>query len=1035
MDDDDEILDLFLEESLEHLDGIEADLLYIEKNASNVDLEKVNKVFRAMHTIKGGSSFFGLTKVKDLTHVAESLLDRMRKLQITATPEIIQSLLEAIDLLNEMLNNPSGTDDLDISGVLKRIEAVQNGNTKVIQTGVVKINDCEGNEIFEVKKSDLLDSEDQFKGGPNLYLLKYDLLKDIEAKGKTPQGVIKELIQLCYIVESKIDLSKTPNLEDFQKVSIPFYVLVSTVLETDMVFDFFELDNGSIALLDGDGQVINQVNGAPAAPAPEVSKVAEEELDDLAVLLAQFDTDDKPKVDPVDELLKSVTTGKIIETRKEPVPSPKVEESKQVIKAKQAQPATKKVGSDNLRVSISLLEDLMSLAGELVLARNQLMQGVEKDNAELVKIATQEINLVTSQLQEAIMKTRMQPIGSVFSKFNRIIRDLCTDLGKDVVLELEGESVELDKTIIESIGDPLTHIIRNSMDHGFETPEERKKTGKPLRCTLSIKAYHEAGKVIIEIDDDGRGVNHEKVAKKAIESGMLTEKDLQRMTEKEVCALIFQPGFSTADQITEVSGRGVGMDVVMTNLTQLGGVVDLNTKFGTGTQIKISLPLTLAIMPSLLVLCSEKVYAVPQVNLVQIVRVPVAEVKNRIQHIGEAMVLRFHDELIPVVRGIDFLEESPAPLNLDRADFGFKQPLHILVVNSGELNYGIVVDQTLDSPEIVVKPFGRHIKPLSIYAGATILGDGRVAPIFDMSGIASQLNVTRVNLANDEQDDGAEVVATKGEKHQLLIVSNGESEYHAIPLSNVLRIERIETKAIEKVGSQMTYDLNGKSVAVFRVDEVSDVSKMKLESKCSLVIFEALGRVLGLLVREVLDSVEVTLEFDETNKQVGIMGSAFINGHLTLLVDLFGVVAAKKPQWVEKNRVYVHKSEEVHKILVVDDSKFFINQISSFLEEAGYKIVQAMNGKEALSVLHSVKDISLVLSDIEMPVMDGLELVTEIRKDASLKHLPVIAVTSVAGEDAHQKGLKLGMDEYLIKLDREEILQTLRKYLYSTAVC
>lgn len=1038
MDEDDEILDLFLEESLEHLEGIETDLLEIEKNGADIDVEQVNKVFRAMHTIKGGSSFFGLTKVKDLTHVAESILDRVRKFQLVPTPEIVQSLLEAIDHLVNMINNPSDMDSYDISASLQKIEAVESGEAGPVAGAdeEVLITNSKGELIFSVKQSDLKDSENEFKGGPNLYLLTYDLLNDIERKDKTPQEVIKELVQLCYIVESKVDYELVPDLENFEEMSLPFYILVSTVLESDMIFDFFDLEHGSISILNGDGSVVSEVrdDGTSGSNGNDISL---DELGDLDAALAAASTElgskSKEVKDPVAELLGEVTKDAQFVKSPGSQPLPKVVDKSTAKQEKKSSfKAKKPTASENVRVNVALLESLMSLAGELVLARNQLLQASEEERIADMKSASQQVNMVTSQLQEAIMKTRMQPIGSVFNKFNRIVRDLCNDLGKDVKVIIEGESVEMDKTIVESIGDPLTHIIRNSMDHGFETPEQRQSVGKDPKGTLVIRAYHEAGKVVIEILDDGRGVNIEKVSEKAFEAGIVTEHTLEKMSEKEIANLIFMPGFSTADEVTEISGRGVGMDVVLTNLKRLGGTVDLNSREGAGTQLKISLPLTLAIMPSLLVSVCDETFAVPQVNLLQIVRVPLNEIHSKVQHTGSNLVIRFMNELIQLVRAEDFLKEDVEPIDFSHKSFGFKNHLYVLVVAAGELKYGIVVDQTLDSPEIVVKPFGRHLKHLSIYAGATILGSGDIAPIFDLLGIATELNITQLDNVEQEEDEEKDIHA--GELQKLLIVQNGNNERLAVPLNNIVRIERISSEDIGSVGSMTTYDYLGKSIALFRVDDVADITKIRNEGKCSVVVFETMGRHLGLLVNEVIDSVELVVDFDETtHKQTGILGSAFIDDHLVLLVDLFGIVAACKPEWVNKTGVHVQAHEQKHKILVIDDSSFFVNQISSFLDEAGYSSVQCMDGKEALTLLRSDPSVSLVLSDIEMPVMDGWQFIEELRADPVLKDLPVLALTSVAGESSREKGLALGFNEYLIKLDREEILQNLKHYLYDNA--
>ena len=377
------------------------------------------------------------------------------------------------------------------------------------------------------------------------------------------------------------------------------------------------------------------------------------------------------------------------------------------------------------------------------------------------------------------------------------------------------------------------------------------------------------------------------------------------------------------------------------------------------------------------------------------------------------------------------MESDPEPVDLDCKNYGFKEAVQILVVASGEKRFGIVIDMTLDSPEIVVKPFGRHLKSMQIYAGATILGDGRIAPILDVTGIMNVMDLGNVYL-EDHSEKKVEDDEETGEMQKLLIVNNGHDENYAIPLNNVIRIEILDAENIEHVGNMKTSEFLGKSTGLFTVDDAADVAPLKIDNNCSVILFEMLGKTLGLMVKEIIDSVEICVEFDEqTYKQPGILGASYINDKLTLLVDLFGVVSTKMPQWVDKKGIHLNESEKANasKVLVVDDSQFFLNQINSFLIEAGYKTVTAMDGKDALDILKKPDcDVSFVLTDIEMPVMDGWELITEIRRDPKLKDIPIIAVTSVSGEQNVMKGKELGVDAYLLKLDREEILQTIRKF-------
>ena len=992
MTDDDEILELFLEESVEHLESIEEDLLCIEKLGESVDLEKINRVFRAIHTIKGGAGFFGLTKVKDLTHVTENMLDLIRKELLTPCREVIQCLFRSVDMLNEMFNKPKEMEELEVQDIVIAINrTVAESNVREDENDLSKpviIETVEGLKVFEISGQTLKESSRSIKGGDNLFLLKYELQNEADRDQR-----LNSLKDFCDIIESKMEGGET----------FSFYVLVSTVVEADLADSFFELDEKDITIIGAED--------ASAETAKEnTAVISEAELASVNDKLQTALNNEKIIIPEQNENIEKAKTEIVQEVKKESI-------MKSPAKA------------ENLRVNIHLLENLMTIAGELVLARNQLVQALSVDDQEKVKSSAGQIDLVTSQLQEAIMKTRMQPVGKTFSKFKRIVRDLSTDLNKKVNLSIEGETVEIDKTIIESINDPLTHIIRNSMDHGLESPAERKAAGKPEVGQLEIKAYHETGKVIIEINDDGRGINTDKVGQKALEKGLISNSDLAKMSKKELTNLIFKPGFSTNDEVTEISGRGVGMDVVLTNLNKLGGVVDLNSKPGCGTQLKISLPLTLAIMPSLLVSACETTLAIPQVNLIQIVRIPSAEISKQLQHIGDSLVIRFMDELIPVVRTEDFLQESYTPLDFHEENFGFSKPLHVVVVAAGEFKYGIIVDETLESPEIVVKALGRNLQPLKIYSGATILGDGTIAPIIDIQGIMQEMNL---NIVQEQHSNKTSTdIVRQSDLQQLLIVNNGHAENFALLLNSILRVERIESTCIKHVGSTRSCEISGKSIALFSIDEAADVSPLEIKENLAVVIFEFLGRQIGLLTKEIVDSVEVQAEFEEfPHKQPGIFGSSYIDDKLCMMVDFFSLVSSLKPEWVDKSGIYSHVEDKKSNILVVDDSRFFLNQISDFLTQAGYSVIEAENGKEALECLNQPSNsIQLVLTDIEMPVMDGWELTKTIRNDDQWDALPVIAVTSVSGSSAKEKGKEIGIDEYLIKLDREEIIMTLRKYL------
>ena len=405
--------------------------------------------------------------------------------------------------------------------------------------------------------------------------------------------------------------------------------------------------------------------------------------------------------------------------------------------------ARRSMADSTIRVDVDLLDSLMRLVGELVLTRNQVVQHAGGLGDQALTRASQRLNLIASELQEGVMKTRMQPIDHVWSKLTRVVRDLGVGCGKQVRLEMQGRDTELDKTILEAVKDPLTHLVRNSVDHGIESPEARVAAGKSPEGTLLLRAYHEGGQVNIEITDDGGGINPKKIAAKALERGLVTADELARMSEREMTSMIFLPGFSTAAVVTNVSGRGVGMDVVKTNIEKIGGTVDVQSAVGAGTTFRIKIPLTLAIIPALTVRCDGDRYAIPQVSLVELVRLEGEDGSKGIEQISGAPVLRLRGSLLPLVHldtelgvGQGAADGRPA----EGATF-------IVVLQAEDRQFGLVVDEVLDTEEIVVKPLGQQLKGISVYAGATILGDGRVALILDALALAQQAHV--VNAARD----------------------------------------------------------------------------------------------------------------------------------------------------------------------------------------------------------------------------------------------------------------------------------------------
>ncbi len=535
---DDEILQGFIEESLEHLADIENDLLAIEEAGANIDEELVNKVFRAAHSIKGGAGFMGLTAIQELSHATENVLGLIRSKNIIPTPEIINVLLIASDQLQSMIEDVHNSNDVDISSSITPLNAIADGSF--------------AQPAAENKSEEAAAAEPE----PVREVTEPESARPVENSNKeTASAAVEEEAEYA-----KLDTVGTP----------------------------------------------------PVVEEPEEQEVT------LSIPAAT------PQAAPASS----------------PVPQ-----------AKQSSPKAE----TSLRVHVSLLDSLMNLAGELVLSRNQLLQTIGSDDLRNAEAVGQRIDLITSELQEAIMLTRMQPIGNVFNKFPRVVRDLAKKLNKTIDLTIVGKDVELDKTIIEAINDPLTHLVRNSVDHGIELPADRKKKGKSERGVVILKAYHEAGQVVIEICDDGKGLDGEALAASAVNKGLITVEQAQAMSDKEKVNLIFLPGFSTAATITDVSGRGVGMDVVKTNLDQLGGNVDIISEKGAGTTISIKLPLTLAIIPCQIIETGGERYAIPQVNLEELLRIPANQVKERVERVGDAEVVRLRGTLLPLIRLSDVI--------------------------------------------------------------------------------------------------------------------------------------------------------------------------------------------------------------------------------------------------------------------------------------------------------------------------------------------------------------------------------------------
>jgi two-component system chemotaxis sensor kinase CheA len=542
-----------------------------------------------------------------------------------------------------------------------------------------------------------------------------------------------------------------------------------------------------------------------------------------------------------------------------------------------------------LRVDVALLDDLMNLVGELVLTRNQIVAKIAGLGDPTLLRASQRLNVIASELQSGVMASRMQPINMVWQKIPRIVRDICVNVAKTVQVEMEGQDTELDKTIIEAINAPLTHLVRNAVDHGIEAPEVRTAAGKPADGTVSLTARHESGSVTIEIRDDGAGVNLEKVREKALQKGLVTRDTLAAMSERDIIALIFLPGFSTAEKITNVSGRGVGMDVVRTNIEKIGGTIEVISVTGVGTTVRIKIPLTLAIIPALSVRSGGERYAVPQVNLLELVRLEPDELATVIQNVHDAPVFRLRDSLLPLIYLHDRLGVAA-----QRRDDG---PTYIVVLQADDRQFGLVVDEVEDTQEIVVKALQKQIKGVGLFAGATILGDGRISLILDVISMAAQ---AKVGVTASDRDDVG-VTEEQTEMESMLITSIGADRRMAIPLDEVTRLEELPQSALEQVGPREMLQYRGEIIPIARIaDLVSDSAVTgDADAPLRVVVYRRGERTVGLIVNDILDIVEEAVQVTTDIADSGVTATVVVGNRITELLDVRRAILAADPSFFD----------------------------------------------------------------------------------------------------------------------------------------
>jgi two-component system chemotaxis sensor kinase CheA len=739
---------------------------------------------------------------------------------------------------------------------------------------------------------------------------------------------------------------------------------------------------------------------------------AEEELDEMERLFR--DTPCLVDMTPVNPV-----PAPMAEPVAEATPEPKTETTPAApAKTADAKPADDHAkggaAAQNIRVRLDVLETMMQLTSELVLTRNQLLQMARQVNNNEMTTPLQRLNHITSELQESVMQTRMQPVGNVWTQFPRLVRDLSIDLGKKIELEMVGKETELDRQLLEMIKDPLTHMVRNSVDHGMEMPAERVAAGKPETGTVTLKAYHEGGHIIIEIKDDGRGLNVDRIRSKILQNNLASADELASMTNQQAMQYIFRPGFSTAEKVTSVSGRGVGMDVVGTNIEKIGGTIELFSEQGKGTTFRIKIPLTLAIVSILIVEASSHRLAIPQVDVVELVQITKSS-EHKIEYIDEEPVLRLRGKLLPMIPLPKLLGCEDA--NAERKDTGF-----IVVCRTGSTEYGVVVDRIYDTEEIVVQPVVPMLQNAEIYAGCTILGDGSVIMILDTNKLAK--NTADLSL-HHAKEDAKQVRKGFAQTTQFLVFHSQSATPCAVSLELVSRLEQISVSHIEySAGTPVVQYRDG----LMQLISLDGSFRFEGHETVPAIVFNATHTTLGLVINSIADISTQPMDLLSSSSDPRFLGSMIINGETTDILDV-GYLFQKIQHFAGKETVTSGSASMAghHKpsLLLVDDSAFYRNVTAPLLSAAGYDIITADSAAEAFRFFEEDLHFDLIISDIEMPDMNGFEFADACLHDNRLKHIPLIAYTSKVTPEAKQKGMNSGFKDYVSKSDRDGLMQAI----------
>jgi len=991
----------FTAEALEHIVTAEEDVLALEEGSS--DKETVNRLFRALHTIKGGAACVNFDEIKKFAHVMESLAGKLRDGTLSVTPQITQAMLEGVDKLKTgILSGKGQIDDAEL--ILEQLHGLAQLNS-VANVTCSETPKISATAIFDLGKLDTSEAREQ---GLHVFELTLDAVQECKRSSCTPAQLLATLNSIGTVLASKPETSAFT--DDSPALTLCSFIIATMIDDSDVLFPGLQIEPISFIHYTPEDIPVATLSSAGASLPPE------------------------PMV--------------------EPLVAPSISSPAAALPAQN--PSAARSPEQSVRIPVEIADKLMNLAGELVVVRNRSMQVQASGNAREISAVNQRLDVVTSDIQRTVMRTRMQPIGNVFGRFTRVVRDLGRSLGKEMELEISGSEVEFDKSIIDGIVEPLMHLVRNAVDHGIESPEERKQSGKPALGRIRLMAQHQAGMVNIQVQDDGKGIDAEKICDAVVEKGLMTRSQVENLSVREALALIFLPGFSTAKQITEISGRGVGMDVVKASLQKLGGIVEIQSVVGQGSSISISLPLTLAIIPAIILAVGNQCFAVPQVSVIEVVWLHGDEVFQSIQQIDASEVYWLRGKMLPLIRLSKVLKIEPTCLDpetglefpdrraqasdrrqneVERNDsersgvrdrrVSLDNSLYIIVLRIGSDSFGLCVERIVDTEEIVVKPLHDRLKLSKVYAGVTVLGDGTTSFILDVSELAHTGGIR----CEKAESRSVKAISNQDEMQKMLVFTNG-SERFAIPLCLLMRVDEISCGEIQMAVGREYLRFRDALIPLVRIEQALPGISSHYQSDYIYAIIPKIGQPVGIAASSIIEIAEVDSNtLTHCTDHAAIIGSQIVNGFATTLLDLCTLVNLVEPGWMA---TLDQAGDAKIRVVLAEDSLLYSALLASYLRGMGMDVQTGINGKEVLEII-KLGGVDCVVSDIEMPVMDGFDLARQLKSSEVWREIPLVGISAMDEKLMRPRALAAGFDEFRSKNNLPLLGETILALLAQTA--